>query len=181
MRSVLASDQVLGYLSATAAGLLGEARAAYARYELADRSILQAGPHTLLLPWAGSRSVATLTAQLSAAGLEASNDGLVITVASVAADRVQDCLQTLVTAGPADPVVLAATVVNKASAKYDEWINDDLLAVDYASRALDADGAWRAAEALITGGLAPFPCTTVAAGSRIHGGYFPKGIHEPQA
>jgi len=155
MRSVLASDQVPRYLSATAAGLLSEARAAYARYQFTDCSILQAGPHTLLLPWAGSRSAITLTAQLSAAGLDASNDGLIITVASVAADRVWEHLKRLVTAGPADPVALAVTVANKASAKYDEWINDDLLAVDYARRALDADGAWRAAKALIADGLRP--------------------------
>ena len=109
----------------------------------------------MLLPWAGSRSAITLTAQLSAAGLDASNDGLVITVASVAADRVREYLQILVAAGPADPVALAVTVANKASAKYDEWINDDLLAVDYARRALDADGAWRAAKALIADGLRP--------------------------
>ena len=56
---------------------------------------------------------------------------------------------------PADPVALTVAVANKASAKYDEWINDDLLAVDYARRALDADGAWRAAKALIADGLRP--------------------------
>ena len=153
MRSVLAADQLPGYLSSRAADLFSEARAAYTRYQLAERSILQAGPHTLLLPWTGSTSVTTLTAQLSAAGLDASNDGLIINVASVAADRVQEYLQALVDAGPADPVALAATVANKASAKYDEWINDDLLAVDYARRALDADGAWRAAKVLIAGQL----------------------------
>jgi ATP-dependent Lhr-like helicase len=148
MRSVLAAGQVPNYLSVMAAELLGEARAAYARYQLADRSILQAGPHTLLLPWTGSRSVTTLAAQLSAIGLDASNDGLIIHVARVAADRVREHLQSLVTAGPADAVALAATVANKASAKYDEWIDDDLLAVDYAHRTLDTDGAWRAAKAL---------------------------------
>lgn len=155
MRSVLASDHVPAYLSATAAGLLSEARAAYARYHLADCSVLQVGPHTLLLPWAGSRAAATLTAQLSAAGLDASNDGLIITVASVAADWVREYLQILVAAGPADPVALAVTVANKVTAKYDEWVNDDLLAVDYARRALDTDGAWRAMKALLAEGLRP--------------------------
>jgi len=52
-------------------------------------------------------------------------------------------------AGPADPVVLAVTVANKEAAKYDEWIDDELLAVDYARRALDAEGAWRTAKALL--------------------------------
>ena len=109
----------------------------------------------MLLPWAGSRAAATLTAQLSAAGLDASNDGLIITVASIAADRVREYLQILVAAGPADPVALAVTVANKVTAKYDEWVNDDLLAVDYARRALDTDGAWRAMKALLAEGLRP--------------------------
>ena len=149
MRSVLAAEHLPRYLSDTAISLLSEARAAYARYRLGDHSILQAGPHTLLLPWTGSRAVSTLAAQLCAAGLDASNDGLIITVASAAADHVRQCLYALVTAGPADPVALAATVANKAAAKYDEWIDDELLAVDYARRALDAEGAWRTAKALL--------------------------------
>ena len=88
-------NHVPRYLSATAASLLSEARAAYARYRLADHSILQAGPHTVLFPWTGSRAYATLAAQLCAAGLDASNDGLVITVANAAADHVRDHLQML--------------------------------------------------------------------------------------
>jgi len=40
-------------------------------------------------------------------------------------------------------------VANKEAAKYDEWIDDELLAVDYARRALDTDGAWRTAKTLL--------------------------------
>jgi ATP-dependent Lhr-like helicase len=151
MRSVLAAESVPRYLSDTAVSLLSEARAAYTRYQLGDRSILQAGPHTLLVPWTGSKAVTTLAAQLCAAGLDASNDGLIITVASAAADHVRQCLAALFAAGPADPVTLAITVANKAAAKYDEWIDDELLAIDYARRALDTDGAWRTTEALLAG------------------------------
>ena len=149
MRSVLASDVIPRYLSATAATLLGEARDAYVRYHLAEQRILQSGQDTVLFPWAGSRVMVTLAAQLSAAGVEASNDGLIITVAKAAADKVRDHLRALVGAGPADPVVLAARVVNKASAKYDEWIEDNLLSADYARRALDCPGAWRLARVLL--------------------------------
>lgn len=149
MRSVLAADVIPSYLSATAATLLGEARDAYVRYHLAELRIRQAGQDTVLFPWAGSRVVATLTAQLTAAGIEASDDGLVITVAKAAADRVRDHLRALADAGPADPVALAARVANKASAKYDEWIEDDLLSADYARRALDCPGAWRLARVLL--------------------------------
>lgn len=154
MQAVLDSEQIPRYLSATAASLLGEARAAYARYRLADHSILQTGPHTVLFPWTGSRATVTLAAQLSAAGLDASNDGLIITVANAATDHVRSHLQALAAVGPTDPVTLAATVANKATAKYDDWIDDNLLAVDYARRALDCPGAWRTASALIADELA---------------------------
>ena len=44
-----------------------------------------------------------------------------------------------------------ADLYNKAAAKYDEWIDDELLAVDYARRALDTNGALRTAKALLAG------------------------------
>lgn len=151
MRSVLTAESVPRYLSETAVSLLIEARAAYIRYRLGDCGIIQAGPHTLLVPWTGSKAVTTLAAQLCAAGLDAGNDGLIITVVSAAADHVRQHLSALVAEGPADPVTLALSVANKEAAKYDEWIDDDLLAVDYARRALDTDGAWRTAETLLAG------------------------------
>jgi ATP-dependent helicase Lhr and Lhr-like helicase len=149
MRCVLALEEALPYLSATAASLLAAARAAYARYGLADRCILQSGADTLLIPWAGSRATATLVAQLTAADLDAANDGLIVTIARAATGHVRGCLEDIVAAGPADPMALAVTVANKAAAKYDSWIDDDLVAADYARRELDCEGAWRAAETLL--------------------------------
>jgi len=149
MRSLLAEDAVPRYLTASATALLSEARDAYARYRLAEHMILRFGPDTVLLPWAGSRVTQTLAAQLSATGLDASNDGLVITVAKADPSQVWDRLQALVEAGPADPVALASRVGNKASAKYDDWIEDSLLSADYARRALDCPGAWRLADILL--------------------------------
>ena len=70
-------------------------------------------------------------------------------MASAASDRVRQYLGAIVAAGPADPVALAGTVARKASAKYDEWIDDDLLAVDYVRRTLDTEGAWRTTSSLV--------------------------------
>jgi ATP-dependent helicase Lhr and Lhr-like helicase len=150
MRSVLGTGTFPRYLSPTAATLLSEARDAYTRYRLAKQMILRFGPDTVLIPWTGSRVTQTLAAQLSAAGLEASNDGLVITVAKADPDQVRVGLQELVQAGPADPVALASRVQNKATAKYDDWIEDGLLSADYARRALDCPGAWRQAGILLS-------------------------------
>lgn len=144
MRAILASGDVLTFLSPAARDLLAEGRGTYSRYELDARQILSAGPHTVLLPWVGSRASATITAQLAAAGLEASNDGLTITVTKLDVDSTVAVLTELAEAGAADPVALASTVANKASQKYDQWLTDDLLAADYARRALDTETAHRA-------------------------------------
>ena len=103
------------------------------------------GAETLLFPWAGTRVTQTLAAQLTAAGLEASDDGLVITVLKAEPGPVRERLKAVAEAGPADPVSLALRVANKKAAKYDEWIEDGLLSADYACRALDCPGAWRQA------------------------------------
>jgi ATP-dependent Lhr-like helicase len=149
MRTVLAAASVPRYLSPAAAGLLSEARAAYTRLGLAGRMAVRDGSDTVLLPWAGSRATHTLAAQLSAAGLEASGDGLVITVLSSEPGQVRELLQELAAAGPADPVALALRVANKQAAKYDDWIEEALLSADYARRALDCPGAWRQASAIL--------------------------------
>lgn len=149
MRTVLAASDALPYLSAIAVDMLAEARATFTRYKLGEHRILQAGPHTVLVPWVGSRATFTLVAQLNAVGLEASDDGLTVTVLHATPDSVRDHLKELVAAGPSEPTALATTVANKATEKYDCWLDDDLLAIDYGRRALDCDGAWRAASMLL--------------------------------
>jgi ATP-dependent helicase Lhr and Lhr-like helicase len=149
MRTVLAASDVVPYLSPTAVDLLAEARDAFHRYGLGEHRMLQFGADTVLVPWVGSRATFTLAAQLTATGLDASNDGLTITMLHVTKDDVRSHLHRLVTAGPADPVALAGTIANKASEKYDHWLDQELLAIDYGRRSLDCDGAWRAAGALL--------------------------------
>ncbi len=146
---MLAAGSVSRYLSAAAVSLLSEARAAYARYKLADHLTVRDGADTVLFPWAGSRVTQTLAAQLTAAGLEASDDGLVITVLKAEPGPVREQLKAVAEAGPADPVSLALRVANKKAAKYDDWIEDDLLSADYACRALDCPGAWRQAGVIL--------------------------------
>ena len=94
MRSVLGAGSVPRYLSAAAVSLLSEARAAYARYKLADRMTVRDGADTVLFPWAGSHVTQTLAAQLTATGLDASDDGLVITVLKADPGQVRERLHS---------------------------------------------------------------------------------------
>jgi ATP-dependent helicase Lhr and Lhr-like helicase len=146
---VLSVAPVPRYLSAAAVSLLSEARAAYTRYKLAEHMIVRDGADTVLFPWAGSRATQTLAAQLTADGLEASDDGLVITILKADPGQVRKRLERVAEAGAADPVSLALRVANKKAAKYDDWIEDTLLSADYARRSLDCPGAWRQACAIL--------------------------------
>ncbi len=143
MRGVLAVREHPPYLSEPARELLSEGRDTYRRYKLDRNQVLASGPNTVLLPWAGSRVTATIAAQLNAAGLQAGNDGLTIIVAKTGIDDTFSVLAELVADGPAGPVTLAKTIANKASQKYDHWLSEELLAEDYARRALDTTGAYR--------------------------------------
>ena len=152
MRGILAGSDHPPYLSGRAQELLAEGRETYRRYELDRKQVLAAGQNTVLLPWVGSRATATIAAQLSAAGLDAGNDGLTITVAKTSIDDTVGVLDELADAGPADPVALATSVSNKAGQKYDHWLTDELLAEDYARRALDTDAAHRAVRIMLSTG-----------------------------
>ena len=102
MRSVLASNKLLAYLSAPRPRASCEARDAYARYRLSQPQHPSVRTAQSLLPWTGSRSTVTLAAQLSAAGLDASDDGLIITVANAATDHVRTIFRSL---SPQDPPI----------------------------------------------------------------------------
>ena len=151
MRSVLAGTEVPTYLSPTAVDLLAEARAKSARFGLARYGMVDSGSQTELLPWVGSRAMAALAAQLTHAGLETGLQGCSLHV-SERAERVLEVVREFADGEPADPVALAESVANKATEKYDRWLDDELLSADHAARALDCVGAWRSARALAASG-----------------------------
>jgi ATP-dependent Lhr-like helicase len=144
MRAVLESAEIGAYLDREARGLLLEARANYLRLGLDQRSIIASGKDTLVFVWRGDRAMSTIGLLLAARQLDVSVEGPAITLLGARPAAVREHLEALSREGPADPLALAATVSNKAQARYDWVLDDDLLCADYASRALDARGAHEA-------------------------------------
>jgi ATP-dependent Lhr-like helicase len=148
MLRVYTSDEMPAYLDASARALLEEARDTFRHLELAQRRMLPSGRDTLLFPWAGDRATGTLALQLRARGLSVATFGPVLEVTGASPGEVWRHLAALRAAGPADATALAAVVAKRVE-KYDGYLSEDLLSAGYASRDLDAEGAWRAAGGLL--------------------------------
>ncbi|TKJ19381.1 DEAD/DEAH box helicase [Blastococcus sp. CCUG 61487] len=157
MRDLLASDRLPAFLNVPARQLLADARANFRRHGLAQQSLLARGSAAVLVPWVGTRTANTLTALLRDQGIEAANDGLTITCERDSKDQVLAVLATLASAGPHDPIALAASVHAKQTNKYDMWLDDALLDEDYAARSLDTVSAHQTVLRLLKEASAPGP------------------------
>jgi ATP-dependent Lhr-like helicase len=142
MRELYESNDVPRYLDRQAQALLGEGRAAFSRYRLAKQAILGWGNDTLLFPWRGDRIMNTLAVTLASQGLEVGQDGVTLTIRGTNPAGLSELINRLAAETPPDPLALAATVPAKAADKYDEYLNEDLLNLAYAARALDVPETW---------------------------------------
>ena len=149
MYRVYMSDEVPTYLDAHAKALLAEGRREFGRLGLERQRIVEDGKRTLFFAWKGDRVMNTVLLQLRAAAMNATRDNLALTIEGVPYSTLRNTLATLVAAGPANSPALAATVGNKRGAKYDYVLGPELLATDYASSALDCEGAWAALRELL--------------------------------
>lgn len=144
MRRLYAETCVPAYLDAEARRLLAEGRGSFERLELAERAILAHGLGSLFFPWIGDRGLHALELILVAAGLEVVNHGIALEASRIKPPDLVAAFRKIRKGPPPDPVALASRVRNLRSEKYDGFLPADLLAADYASRALDVPTAWSA-------------------------------------
>lgn len=140
MFAVYTESTVPAFLDAQAKELLLEARENFKRYDLAKKTILSHGSNTYLFCWAGDRAMNTLAAMLRSKGMKTANEKIAIVVLNATPDQLRNCLSALLKEGRPDTLELARSVGNKACEKYDMFLSEDLLSVDYAASRLDADG-----------------------------------------
>jgi ATP-dependent Lhr-like helicase len=142
MRQLYRSTEVPRYLDATARTMLAEGRATFHAAGHATQRIFGRGTETSLFPWRGDRIMNTLVVVLAGHGLDVGQDGLAITVGNCSPAGLWDVIQDLAVRPQPDPVSLATTVRAKMHDKYDRYLSDELLNIEYAARALDVPGAW---------------------------------------
>jgi ATP-dependent Lhr-like helicase len=149
MFAVYTEKSVPVFLDGQATELLAEARANFHRYGLAEKRILPQGSSTYLFCWMGDRVLDTLVAMLRSRGIKAANEGIAVVVFNSSTDELKSCLRTLLKEGLPDTYELARSVTNKACEKYDLFLNDNLLSLNYAASRLDAEGALHAVRFLL--------------------------------
>lgn len=128
------------YLNETAGRLLLEGRQTFVRRDLVDAPLQREGQGSLLFLSRGDRILNTVIMLLNSRGLEALLTAPVIQIPKADPTAVERELQTILTS-TVDCLALSRDVDNKAEAKYDGFLDDELLSIDYASRALDLHGA----------------------------------------
>jgi ATP-dependent helicase Lhr and Lhr-like helicase len=148
MLKVYQSDVVPAFLDKTAKDLLQEGRNAFYHYELDRRSMLQNGDRLLLFPWSGTVVMNTLSVQLAELGYAVDQGAIALTVEAATIPGLRQKIQPLLN-NPPDPVVLAEVVANKEQDKYDRFLSQSLLCLNYASSQLNIDRAWPVLRELI--------------------------------
>ncbi len=143
MRRIYESADVPSYLDATAARLLREGREQYVRLGLDQRPIVDDGDGALIFVCRGDRIVNTLAVQMAGAGRSTVAAGPAIQISGTRTEETVNWLRMLQEQGPVDAIEIASQVRNKARAKFDWVLSDDLLCAEYASRDLDVMGAYQ--------------------------------------
>lgn len=149
MRIVLSDHTPLPFLDKTAAQLVAEARSAFARHDLGDRTILRDGADVRLLTWSGDWVNDTLALMLTTLGLRSANEGLSVLVIKADGEAVVRALNEIAKAPPPIAERLVEAVESKLKEKWDHLLPPSLLARNYASRELDTHGAHGAAARIL--------------------------------
>lgn len=126
------------FLDPMAGQLLEEGRENFRNLGLHESGVLRHGDQILLFPWAGGRALNALMLSLINCGLTCSFLSPAIGVGADQQAQLVAALQMLA-GGPApDAMALARLVPDKLRGKYDRYLNEALLTLDYAAEAIDA-------------------------------------------
>ncbi|MCU1685181.1 MAG: box helicase [Amycolatopsis sp.] len=145
MRTLLEDDRAAAYLDLQSRTLLEQARREYATLQLDHCPIITDGADTLLLPWTGDRQLHTLAAILNETGMEATVDGAALRLIGTPRSAALTAMAKIADSPAPGPDQLARKVENKTTAKFDDWLGEDLLCDQFGSASLDCIGAVEAA------------------------------------
>jgi len=141
MLRVYGSVDLPVFLDAGARELLAEGRSHFRRFGLDEVRWLRWGDSTILFPWSGDSAHDAIALMLRRCGLDASLDGVTVTVERALPERVLEVLGLVREQDYVDGVELARMVKNVGCEKYDQHVPEELLREEYASRRLDVEGA----------------------------------------
>ena len=151
MRELYLGDEEPAFLDGTAARFLREGRGAFRLMGLDGRAMLPSGDTTIIFPWTGGRELLTLRLCLSARGIRAEEDAIVLSC-EAQPDELRDALRDVAESDVQSGESLAAMVPDLLRAKYDRFLGEDLLRRDWAAEFVEADAMPGLAAAILDAG-----------------------------
>lgn len=150
MRRLYIEGEAPRFLNRGAARLFAQGGTFFREAQLETTSIVQEADQTLLLSWQSDQVLNTLALLLRRLGLAAEREGVAVTVQKSDIDMVRRGLEYAISHPPTSAVELAAVAENKINEKYDQYLPEELLCSEFASRFLDLDGALETASVLLS-------------------------------
>ncbi|PSV99809.1 DEAD/DEAH box helicase [Photobacterium iliopiscarium] len=134
-------DQKVDFADPPAKKLFHEGIVFFNAAGLANRSLLQTGNTTYIFTWLGDKIVNTIVALLIKEGYEVGAYAGVIEVEKTSLEDAKAILQTLAQAQLPNETILAESVLEKQIEKFDEFLPDDVLSIEYGNKTFDTNGA----------------------------------------
>jgi ATP-dependent Lhr-like helicase len=150
MLSLYQRDDMPRFLDHPAQVLFDEGRNHFARYDLANQWLLKEGNDVHLFFWEGDIVHNTIAALLLSLDYQAECDGTIITVMDARETDVLAALQDIADDERRTGEELAENVSNKWIGKYDKFLSQDLMNINYASQRFDVGSAYRVLDARLT-------------------------------
>ncbi|MCB2181227.1 MAG: DEAD/DEAH box helicase [Desulfobulbaceae bacterium] len=149
MLDIYSGADQFSFLDAKSRKLLLEGRQNFHSMGLARRSVVQAGEDVLLFCWDGDQSIYTLLLQLMNEGFRVEKSNFVLSIENKSEEEVFNILEEILASGISDEKYLASRVRNKITEKYDHFLAEELLTIDYASKFLNSNGAKKLVESIV--------------------------------
>ena len=145
MREIYEGEHVPAYLDPLAGRLLDEGRRAFRELDLDRRQVVERPPDALFFPWAGDRVMNTVVLGLTLSGCLAHAEGVAVVAPKKSAAELTESLRATFLDSAPDAAAIAAQAGTLELEKHHWLIDEELLALDFATSHLDVTGAIRSA------------------------------------
>ena len=137
MRRLYSGGDVPAFLDPVAAELLSEGRSTFARLGLAESAVARHGDQLLLFPWVGAPTYTALLLALAKEKIEAQASATALGVPASQRRALLAALGQIAAGPPPDGATLATGSPDLERAKFDIYLDRDLLARCFASERLE--------------------------------------------
>lgn len=142
MYEIYKSTALPPYLNKQGKALLKEGRKYFDVFNLSETNFLEFGNDALIFVWKGSVTQNTLMLLLKNAGLNVAIENIAILARNCTEDKLMSTIENIRTSEKSDPLTLVENVKNKEREKFDHFLPEDLLNLEYYKRFISLEQAY---------------------------------------